>query len=164
MEITVYRERAFHREPRSLPAETYNLARSIQARSPQGIAFVPIRSMQVLAILDRDEFVFLDSQYKNWAMLAWQCFRSDERAGLDDPVAYELAFYTPEADAAMKTPAPGIPPGPHGPGRQGAHRRPGPGAQVRGETPGLTPQTGTINSPRRGRPHGWFSCRRPPGP
>ncbi|MEW6679209.1 MAG: hypothetical protein AB1421_14940 [Pseudomonadota bacterium] len=102
MEITVYRERAFHREPRTLPAETYNLARSIQARSPQGIAFVPIRSMQVLAILDRDEFVFLDSQYKNWAMLAWQCFRSDERAALDDPVAYELAYYTAEAEAAMK--------------------------------------------------------------
>lgn len=102
MEISVYRDQATHRETRALPADTYNLARSLQARSPKGLVFVPIRSMQVLAILDRDEFVFLDSQYKNWAMLAWQCFRSDERAGLDAPVTYELAYYTPAAEAAMQ--------------------------------------------------------------
>jgi hypothetical protein len=102
MEITVYRDRAIHRESRMLPADTYNLARTLQARSPSGVAFVPIRSMQVLAILDKDEFVFLDSHYKSWAMLAWQCFRSDERATLDDPVAYELACYDESGMEAMK--------------------------------------------------------------
>lgn len=102
MEITVYRDQALHREARHLPADTYNLARTLQARSPSGVAFVPIRSMQVLAILDRDEFVFLDSQYKTWAMLAWQCFRSDERATLEDPVGYELACYEESGLDAMK--------------------------------------------------------------
>jgi len=102
MEITVYRDQALHREARTLPADTYNLARTLQARSPSGVAFVPIRSMQVLAILDRDEFVFLDSQYKTWVMLAWQCFRSDERATLDDPVSFELACYEESGMEAMK--------------------------------------------------------------
>ena len=102
MEITVYRDQAIHRETRKLPADTYNLARTLQARSPSGVAFVPIRSMQVLAILDRDEFVFLDSQYKTWAMVAWQCFRSDERDTLEDPVSYELACYDEGGMEAMK--------------------------------------------------------------
>jgi hypothetical protein len=102
MEITVYRDQALHREARKLPADTYNLARTLQARRPNGVVFVPIRSMQVLAILDRDEFIFLDSQYKTWAMLAWQCFRSDERTTLDDPVSYELACYEDSGLEAMK--------------------------------------------------------------
>lgn len=102
MEITVYRDHPLYREARKLPADTYNLARTLQARSPSGVAFVPIRSMQVLAILDRDEFVFLDSQYKTWAMLAWQCFRSDERATLEDPVGYHLACYDEAGIEAMK--------------------------------------------------------------
>lgn len=102
MEITVYRDQAIHRESRTLPAETYNLARSIQARTPHGLAFVPIRSMQVLAVLDKDEFVFLDSQYRGWAMLAWQCFRSDERESLEDPVAYDLTYYEESSYEAMQ--------------------------------------------------------------
>lgn len=102
MEITVYRDQALHREPRRLPADTYNLARMLQARGPNGVAFVPIRSMQVLAILDRDEFVFLDSQYKSWVMLAWQGFRPDLRETLEDPVDYEVACYEESGLEAMK--------------------------------------------------------------
>ncbi|MCP5279207.1 MAG: hypothetical protein H6935_12705 [Thiobacillus sp.] len=102
MEITVYRDQAILREVRQLPADTYNLARTLQARGPSGVAFVPIRSMQVLAILDRDEFIFLDSQYKTWAMVAWQCFRSDEREALDEPVSYELACYEESGLETMK--------------------------------------------------------------
>lgn len=102
MEITVYRDQPFLREARRLPAETYNLARVLQARSPSGAAFVPIRSMQVLAIVDRDEILFLDSQYKSWVMLAWQAFRPDERTALDEPVAYRLACYEESGIEAMK--------------------------------------------------------------
>ena len=61
MQITVHRGPEVWRERRSMPAATYNLARTLQMRSPQGVAFVPIRSLQVLAIVDRHEFVFVDS-------------------------------------------------------------------------------------------------------
>jgi hypothetical protein len=101
MEITVYRDRPLTQETRTLPAAVYNLARTLQARSPSGVAFVPIRSMQVLAILDAEEFVFLDSQYKSWVMVAWQCFRSDERETLEDPVSYQLACYEHSGIEAM---------------------------------------------------------------
>jgi len=102
MEITVYRDRAIHRDARRLPADTYNLARTLQARGPNGVAFVPIRSMQVLAILDREEFIFLDSQHRSWVMVAWQAFRPDERETLEDPVGYALACHEESGLEAMK--------------------------------------------------------------
>ncbi|WP_414041680.1 hypothetical protein ACJU26_06410 [Acidithiobacillus sp. M4-SHS-6] len=102
MEITVYRAAPLFRKPRTLPAVTYNLARMLQARSPKGVAFVPIRSMQVLAILDSTEFVFLDSQYKSWAMLAWQGFHPNVRTALDAPVPFECVHYEDTAREAMR--------------------------------------------------------------
>lgn len=93
MEITVYRDQPLAREQRSLPAAVYNLARTLQARSPGGVAFVPIRAMQILAILDAEEFIFLDSQYKSWVEIAWQGFRADQRVGLEAPVAYTALYY-----------------------------------------------------------------------
>lgn len=99
MEITVFREPPLSSEARTLPAAQYNLARMLQARSPRGVAFVPIRSMQVLAILDAEEFVFVDSQYKQLAVLAWQGFRPQLREALDQAVPFEARYY--RADAAQ---------------------------------------------------------------
>ncbi len=102
MIIRIYREEPILREPHSLPASTYNLARLLLAKSPQGVAFVPIRSMQVLAILDAEEFVFIDGQYKSLAMLSWQKFRPQARQRLSEPVPYELVCYSPDALQAMQ--------------------------------------------------------------
>lgn len=96
MEITVYRDRPIGTEAKTLPAAIYNLAHSLIARSPSGVVFVPIRSMQMLAILDREEIVFLDSQYKSWVEVAWQRFRPQARASLDQPVPYEAVVYHPD--------------------------------------------------------------------
>ena len=64
MEITCYRDQEIARETRNLPAPTYNLAITLLARSRDGCLFVPIRSLQYLAILDADEFVFVDGTSK----------------------------------------------------------------------------------------------------
>lgn len=93
MEITLYRDHPIQRESRLLPGATYNLAHSLLSRSPHGAVFVPIRSMQYLAILDREEFVFVDSQYKDQVEIAWQNFRPQAREGLDAPVPYEVMVY-----------------------------------------------------------------------
>jgi hypothetical protein len=98
MEFTVYFEMPVASETRLLPAQQYNLARTLQARAPSAVAFVPIRSMQVLAILDAEEFVFVDSQYRQRAVIAWRAFRSQQRDALDQPVPFEVVFY--RADAA----------------------------------------------------------------
>lgn len=99
MEITCYRDREVASEPYSLPAATYNLAHTLLARSPSGCLFVPIRSMQYLAILDAEEFVFLDGERKCWIDIAWQDFHPQVRTSLDEPVPYRAVYY--QSDAAQ---------------------------------------------------------------
>lgn len=101
MEIVVYRNPPLTSEQRTLPAVHYNLARGLQARSPRGVAFVPIRSMQILGILDAEEFVFLDAHEKQLAVLAWRGFRPQQRTGLDQPVGYEALYYREDARELM---------------------------------------------------------------
>ena len=100
MEITVYREPALAREVRRLPAATYNLARGLLTRGP-GTLFIPIRSMQFLAIVDAEEIVFVDQLRKNWAEIAWQRFLPQTRSALDEPVPYEAVYYRPDGAALM---------------------------------------------------------------
>lgn len=99
MEITCYRDAELMRESRHLPAATYNLAQTLFSRSASGCLFVPIRSMQYLAILDAEEFVFLDGERKCWIDIAWQNFRPQLRTTLDDPVAFQVVYY--RADSAQ---------------------------------------------------------------
>jgi hypothetical protein len=83
------------RQAAALPAPTYNLTRILLANSPRGCVFVPIRSMQYLAVIDQEEIIFVDSQYRRWVEIAWQGFKPQARAALDQPVAYLAVFYTP---------------------------------------------------------------------
>ncbi len=93
MEITCYRSSETSREARSLPASTYNLAITLLARCASGHLFVPIRSMQYLAIVNIEEFVFIDGERKCWIDIAWQDFQSKMRTSLDQPVAYKAVYY-----------------------------------------------------------------------
>lgn len=93
MEITCYRSQEIKRETRYLPAATYNLACQLITRCTTEHLFVPIRSMQYLAILDKKEFVFIDSERRCWVDIAWQNFQTQSRTSLDQPVAYEVVYY-----------------------------------------------------------------------
>lgn len=101
MEITCYRDQELACEKRYLPAAAYNLASTLLARSANGNLFVPIRAMQYLAILDHEEWVFLDGERKCWVDIAWRQFRPQARASLDEPVQYEAAFYHANAADLM---------------------------------------------------------------
>jgi hypothetical protein len=101
MEITCYRDREVEREPRSLPAATYNLAITLLAHSLTGHLFVPIRAMQYLAIVDAEEFVFLDGERKCWIDIAWRNFQPQLRTSLDQPVGYDAVYYGHDAAAIM---------------------------------------------------------------
>ena len=70
MEIKCYRDTEISREPRLLPAATYNLALTLLARSTTGNFFTPIRAMKYFAILDTEELVFLDCEHKCWIVIA----------------------------------------------------------------------------------------------
>ena len=55
VEETFYRPPETGREARTLPGPVYNLAHGLLAQSGTGCVFVPIRSMQYMAVLDAGE-------------------------------------------------------------------------------------------------------------
>lgn len=101
MEESFYREEEIARLPAFLPAATYNLAHTLLARAGACL-FVPIRSMQYMAVLDAEEFIFVDSQNKAMVELAWQNFRPQARDSLDERVPFEVVHYLPQAEETMK--------------------------------------------------------------
>lgn len=101
MEERFYREQEIARLPAFLPAATYNLAHTLLARAEKCL-FVPIRSLQYMAVLDAEEFIFVDSQNKAWVELAWQHFHPQARASLDERVPFEVVHYLPQAADTMK--------------------------------------------------------------
>ncbi|MBU2641011.1 MAG: hypothetical protein Q8M84_14250 [Thiobacillus sp.] len=101
MEERFYRDEEIARLPDFLPAVTYNLAHTLLARAGACL-FVPIRPMQYMAVLDANEFIFVDSQNKAWVELAWQHFQPQTRSALDERVPFELVYYLPQAAETMK--------------------------------------------------------------
>lgn len=93
MDVTCYRDQEQGSELRYLPASTYNLAITLLTDSPEGTLFVPVRSMQYMAILDAEEFVFLDGERKCWVDIAWRHFQPQKRDSLTEPVQYEAVYY-----------------------------------------------------------------------
>lgn len=102
MEITCYRDLEISREARHLPASTYNLAITLLSRCSTRHLFVPIRSMQYMAIVDNEEFVFIDGERKCWVDIAWRNFNRQARDALDQPVAYDAVYYRENMLAVMK--------------------------------------------------------------
>jgi hypothetical protein len=102
MEITLYRDKPLEIETRTLPAGIYNLAHSLMTTADQGCVFVPIRSLQYLAILDAEEIVFVDSQYKSRVEVAWRRFHPQARTALDEAVPFECHYYEPEGRDLMR--------------------------------------------------------------
>ncbi len=100
MEITIYRDDPIGRETRSLPATTYNLSRTLLAHAG-GALFVPVRSMQFLVIVDREEIVFVDHLHKELAVISWQRFRPGDRESLEDPVSFDALYYREDAQGLM---------------------------------------------------------------
>ncbi len=101
VEETFYRSEEIGREARTLPAAVYNLAHTLLSRARNGCLFVPIRRMQFLAVLDAEEFIFVDREAGRYIDLAWREFRPQARQSLDEPVAYQAVYYRREAVSHM---------------------------------------------------------------
>ena len=100
MDIRIERTVTLASEPRQLPAATYNLTRALLSRS-RGAVFVPIRSMQFLAVVDAEEIVFVDHLHKHLAVLAWREFDPRSRNALDAAVPYRAVYYREDGGALM---------------------------------------------------------------
>ena len=89
-----------------VPADIYNLDHSLLVRNEQGNAFIPIRSMQYMAVLDKNEIVFIDSQSYavsngeggRLILIAWQFPHSHDRDSLDEPMQCEVVYYQQRKD------------------------------------------------------------------
>lgn len=101
MEESFYREQEIARLPGFLPAATYNLARTLLSHSGTCL-FVPIRNLQYMAVLDAEEFIFVDSQNKAWVEFAWQRFQPQARVSLEERVPFEVVHYSPQAAQTMQ--------------------------------------------------------------
>lgn len=101
MELSLYRGVEILRQTRTLPAALYNLLHTQLARQKDGCLFVPIRSMQYLAVVDRDEVVFVDGQTKHLIDVAWCNFQPRARSSLEEPVPFDAVVYTEAGQAVI---------------------------------------------------------------
>lgn len=85
------------REQVTLPAQLLN-------HSPTGNVFVPVRNMQLQAVIDHDEIIFVDNHgYAvkdghggRLIVLAWEMAFHSSRDSLNEPVPIEVVYYGPE--------------------------------------------------------------------
>jgi len=77
---------------RQLPSRYYRKILLLLSHSGSENLFVPIRNMQYLAVITRDEVVFVDGQNKRCIESAWRNFRHDSEV-LDDPVSYDCVVF-----------------------------------------------------------------------
>lgn len=96
-----YREDPIEVRPAQLPASVYNAAHRLLAGSGSGCVFVPIRSMQYLAVIDAEEIIFVDREARHLVELAWRAFRPQARTGLLEPVPYEIHLYLAKARESL---------------------------------------------------------------
>jgi hypothetical protein len=102
---TFFRPQQLACERLTIPATLYNRCRLALARCAQPHVFVPLRSLQVMAVIDAGEVIFVDSmayavqdgEGGKLICLAW-CF--GPAAGRDDlsaPAPIELRYYREDA-------------------------------------------------------------------
>jgi hypothetical protein len=98
-------EEEFARQQSALPAALYNALQLLLKRSGRDSLFIPIRTMQYQAVMERNEIVFVDSnggyahqdgEGGRLIRIAWRPAPAAERDSLDAPVPCEIVYYFPD--------------------------------------------------------------------
>ena len=106
---TFFLPEEYERKDWSVPADIYNLYRSLLNKSSTGNVFVPIRSMQFLAVLDKNEIIFVDSlayavsdsQGGRIILISWKFTSHHDRESLTDAVPCEVVYYARKDSTAQ---------------------------------------------------------------
>ena len=102
---TFFRPAEMEREDLAIPAPLFNRCRLLVSRCESEHVFVPIRSMQYQAVMDREEIIFVDNHggYAHHGgeggrliVLAWKFRQQAGRDTLDAPVPMVLISYGPD--------------------------------------------------------------------
>jgi len=107
---TFFRPLERERRTVTLPSPMLNTARLLLARGRGDCLFVPIRSMQYLAVVDREETVFVDSQAYavhdgiggRLILIAWRPLPVGQLTSLSEPVLCDLVFYQAGLDDTQR--------------------------------------------------------------
>jgi hypothetical protein len=89
----------------TIPSTLYNQCRLMLSRCQYEHVFIPVRTMQIQAVIDEDEVIFVDNQAYavrdgkggKLIRLAWKFRRDLERESLTDPAAIDLIYYDDRA-------------------------------------------------------------------
>ncbi|MBT8065494.1 MAG: hypothetical protein HKP03_04425 [Xanthomonadales bacterium] len=102
---TFFRPEQLACERLTIPAALYNRCRLVLGRCEGDHVFIPIRSMQILAVIGPEEVIFVDSQ--DYAVqdgqggklifLSWAFRHEVGRDDLTDPAPIEMRYYREDA-------------------------------------------------------------------
>lgn len=103
---TFFRADELRRVRGALRGDVYNRCRLLLQRSRRPPVFLPIRPMQVLAVITEEEIIFVDSEAYavrggeggRLILLAWQRVPGEPRESLDGPVPMDVVHYQPGQD------------------------------------------------------------------
>ena len=93
MHLDFIRGEEIERQQGTLSATLYNRIHVVFAQSDSETLFVPIRSMQYLAIIDKEEIIFVDGQRPRAIEISWRDFQTGQRDNLQSPVAFTCIYY-----------------------------------------------------------------------
>lgn len=85
----------------TIPAPLYNQCRLMLSRCQYEHIFVPVRTMQIQAVIDMEEVIFVDNlayavrdgKGGKLIRLAWKFRRDTERESLTEPAPIDLIYY-----------------------------------------------------------------------
>ncbi|MEW8504731.1 MAG: hypothetical protein AB2597_18580 [Candidatus Thiodiazotropha sp.] len=89
----------------TIPSPLYNQCRLMLSRCQYEHVFIPIRTMQIQAVIDEVEVIFVDNQAYavrdseggKLIRLAWKFRRDQERGSLTEPAPIDLIYYDDQA-------------------------------------------------------------------
>ena len=99
---TFFRPEEVAREQVNLPAPIFNRCVLLLNHSPTTHVFVPVRTMQIQAVIDTDEIIFVDNhgyavqdgKGGRLILMAWQVSLHSARDSLNEPVPIEVVDYS----------------------------------------------------------------------
>ncbi|MCU7876752.1 MAG: hypothetical protein KZQ84_08100 [Candidatus Thiodiazotropha sp. (ex Lucinoma borealis)] len=102
---TFYRPEELACERLTIPAVLYNQCRLMLSRCQYEYIFIPVRSMQIQAVIDEEEVIFVDNQAYairdgeggKLIRLTWKFRRDQERDSLTEPAPIDLIYYDDNA-------------------------------------------------------------------
>ena len=101
MRIEFERDEEIERRPTFLPSDLYKKLRHLRTLQGREALFIPLRSLQYLAVVDDEEVFFVDGLGDRRVVLAWQNFRPADCTRIGDPVPCELVLYRESARDAV---------------------------------------------------------------